>query len=98
MSEKTIYLLLFVALLVLGYPVGCVLAKFGRALSRFVGVVGIIGFPTGYFFLIGTEDHRYRILCACCLCLQVASLVSSFKNKQPSKRRFVDLWVSREQR
>jgi hypothetical protein len=93
MSEKTTYLLLLGALLLLGYPIGCVLVKFGRAFSRIVGLVGMIGFLAGYFISIGTDDHRFRVLSACCLTLQVASLVSLFKANKTPRAKGVDLWA-----
>jgi len=98
MSEKPSYFLLLGALLILSYPIGCLVAKFGSAVSRTVFLVGAVGVVVGWAGLWGTDDHRFCILIACGICLKVAYLVSSFKNKKPSKRRHLDLWVSREHR
>ena len=97
MSEKTTDLLLLGGLLILAYPIGCVVAKFGRAVSLLVRVAGLIGFAGGWVGLIGTGDQRFRILIACGLCLQIAWLVSSFKTRR-LKPGSIDLWSTPGQR
>lgn len=98
MSEKHAYLLLLGAFLILSYPIGCLVAKFGGAVSRMVFLVGAVGVLVGWVGYWGTDDHRFFILIACGISLKVAWIVSSFKNKKSSKRRYLDLWVSREHR
>ena len=98
MSENPTYLLLLGALLILSYPIGCLVAKFGSAVCRMVFLVGAVGVLVGWAGYWGTDDHRFFILIACGIGLKVAYLVSSFKNKKPAKRRYLDLWASREHR
>jgi len=95
MNGKLIHFALIVALTILGYLVGCVVARF-TAVSRWLAcIVGLLG---AVLVLVGIvaadEDHRFFILAEVGLFLQIAGFVCSFKIKKPLRRRTLDLWAS----
>jgi NhaP-type Na+/H+ or K+/H+ antiporter len=98
MNGKLIHFALIVALVILGYLVGCVVARFAavsRLLARIVGLLGAIVAFVG--IVAADEDHRFFILAEVGLFLQIAGFVCSFKIKQPLRRRTLDLWASHKE-
>jgi NhaP-type Na+/H+ or K+/H+ antiporter len=99
MNGKLIHFALVVALTILGYLVGCVVARFTAVSRWFARIVGLLG---AVLVLVGIvaadEDHRFFLLAEVGLFLQIAGFVCSFKIKKPLRRRTLDLWASYKQR
>jgi len=94
MNEKLSYLTVLGGLLVASYPLGCGIAKLqrsGRWLSVLAGLAGIVLFFIGNF--AADEDHRYRLLAALGICLQVAGFVGSARSRNQPRHRSLDLWA-----
>jgi len=98
MNVKLAYILFLGAALIIGYLVGRFIAK--RSVSRLSGillyVIGAIVFIVGQ--VEADDDHRFRILAIGGICLQVAGIVGSFRNKRTVKVSSVDLWALRRHR
>jgi hypothetical protein len=86
--------LLILGALVLGYPLGLLIAKLAgknRALARICGLAGAVMIFVG---LMGGGDLRFIVLAEAGFYLQIAWLVASFKFRRTNKPQYQELWAS----
>ena len=92
MSGSLVSLLIFGAL-VLGYPLGLVMAKFAAKSSFLARVCAMAGVVMIFVGLMDAGDLRFLILAEVGFYLQIAWLVASFRVKRTNKAQYQELWA-----